>query len=183
MMIGVIYMDRSFKYFVDKYTIEGARAKFEELMTVMLKRANNGNAFNVRTSHGDNGVDVYIGDLNNFPDIYQCKFFLNGIDASQRQQIKESIDTALETHLINIWVLCIPCQLNHKEHEWWCKFKKQYECKGIKKIKLYDEIQLISMIKEYGLYDEFFDTVRIDKTFAENLYNKVRETKKEKIMK
>ncbi len=167
-------MDRGFRYFIDQYTVEGARGKFEEFVTVLLKKTNNGEAFNVRASMGDEGIDVYIGDLNNSPDIYQCKFFFDGLNDSRKQKIRESIDTSLRKHKIHKWILCLPCQLNPNEHKWWCKFKNEYENKGIEKVMLFDEMQIITMAKECKLYEEYFNTVRVDKTFAETLYNEVR---------
>ncbi|WP_458414869.1 hypothetical protein ACNQFZ_08615 [Schinkia sp. CFF1] len=172
-------MDRGFKYLIDQYRVEGARSKFEEIMGVLLKKINNGKAFAVEPHQGDKGVDIFIGDINASPDIYQCKFFCEGLDDSRKQQIKKSLNTALKNHSINKWTLCVPCTFNHDEHEWWCKIKKDYKGKNtnIKEIELYDEMQIITLLKENYLYDEFFNTVRMDKSFAENLYKEVKKLK------
>lgn len=53
-------------------------------------------------------------------DVYKCKFFIDGIGASQKTQIKCSFEKAMSEYenSINNWVLCVPCELTRQNYEW-----------------------------------------------------------------
>ena len=152
------------EFLAKKYKSEGARSRFEEICTSFLSRKFNGyNVKSLRVSAGDGGIDVFIGELGVVEAaIYQCKFFLNGIAASQKQQIKESFGRVMSAtdFKASSWTLCLPMQLSKDEHIWWARWKNRQENEYDLEdnfIQLLDGLDLIDGLKEYGLYDQTFD--------------------------
>jgi len=151
-------------YLAKKYKIEGARSYFEEICTALLvKKFPEENIKSPRVSKGDGGIDIFIGELGNSKvDIFQCKFFLNRLGASQKQQISASFRTVIlaEDFTSRSWTLCLPLQLSKEEHIWWAQWKerqeKEYELRT-DFIRLMDGLDLIEGMKQYGLYDKVFD--------------------------
>ncbi|RZM05089.1 MAG: ATP-binding protein, partial [Pedobacter sp.] len=151
-------------YLARRYKTEGARTKFEEICTSLFKRKFIGeNVQSPRVSQGDGGIDIFVGELGSPNlEVYQCKFFLNGIAASQRQQIKNSFKTVItaEAYGCSRWTLCIPTRLTIEEHSWWSQWKalQQKEFSLAEDfINLCDGAEIIDGLKEHNLYNEVFD--------------------------
>ncbi len=72
------------------YGLAGAREKFEDLAFDIIK-AEEPTAQKVRVSQGDGGIDAHVNDLSDpgGVHIYQCKFFPQGLDDSQKGQIRD----------------------------------------------------------------------------------------------
>ena len=53
-------------------------------------------------------------------DVYQCKYFINGVDDPQKAQIRESFKTASNSpdFTVNAWYLCLPVNLSVSEARW-----------------------------------------------------------------
>ncbi|MGN7986238.1 NACHT domain-containing protein [Pedobacter sp. 22226] len=157
-------MIEEWAYLVKKYTIAGARERFEEICATMIKRRfRESNVKTVRVTQGDGGIDIFIGDMGISPiEVFQCKFFLNGIESSQKQQIRESFRTVMESgdYKCAKWILCIPEEMSKAEHLWWSEWRQKqindYQLdNGF--IALIDGPDIIDSLKEYGLYEEVFD--------------------------
>jgi len=160
-------MERSFEWLWDKYK-EGARNIFEEVCYKVYKNEyRDAEVKRVRVHQGDGGIDVYIDDADRYI-VVQCKFFRYGIDDSQKDQIRDSFKSVDKTNLSE-WILCIPIIMSDKEASWWRGWKKRKESEFGIKIKLHDEDDLIDLLKQYNLYDDYFNTVRIDKNFIESV--------------
>lgn len=105
----------------------GARLAFESacLQTLSAKFENE-NVHGVRLHKGDGGIDIYVGFLGVEPiDVYQCKFFINGIGDSQKNQIRNSYQTASSNERFELrnWYICLPVDLKIDEARWfdgWC---------------------------------------------------------------
>ncbi len=144
-------------------SIEGARANFEVLCeSIFRRRYKDLSVQIIRADPGDEGIDIIIGDLYDNPTIIQCKFFIENIDESQREQIRKSFNRAInsEKYKLKRWYLCVPTTLSFKEYEWWCKWKaKQTEQYHLNEneIDLINGNKLIDLLKEYNLYNEYFD--------------------------
>ena len=151
-------MERDFRYLRDKYTDGGAREIFEKIC-IQLMQSKFNNAYPVKVSQGDDGIDIFVGHFSNSIDVYQCKYFIDGVGDSQRAQIRESFNRAVSTdrYTLNNWYLCLPCVLNEKEHIWWWSWKKKMEDKYNVRIKLYEGSLLITELKKYDIYDTLFD--------------------------
>lgn len=108
--------------------IEGARAAFEHACEKIIQWKNPSKTVRgIRVHQGDGGIDVYVGDFGTAPiDVYQCKYFIDGIDDSQKQQIRNSYKTAVSStdFKVNDWYLCLPINLSIQETQWfegWAK--------------------------------------------------------------
>jgi hypothetical protein len=80
----------------------------------------------VKGAAGDEGLDVFVGQLYGKPAIWQCKAFANGVGESQKEQIRESLRTALRNFSPSYWILCLSVDLDPKASRWFEKFKASY---------------------------------------------------------
>jgi hypothetical protein len=141
--------------------LEGARFAFENDCESLLRALNPlENVQKVRANPGDEGIDVYVGNIGVSPiEIYQCKFFLGSLGESQKGQIRSSFKRAIRsTHFqVKKWVLCIPLEdFDLPENKWWVEWKtKQEETYGIP-IQLIKGRELIDKFKATGLYQQVF---------------------------
>ncbi|MGC2741699.1 MAG: hypothetical protein WA672_00825, partial [Candidatus Angelobacter sp.] len=78
----------------------------------------------VEGQSGDKGLDLFAGDLEGRPAIWQCKSFPNGVGESQKSQIRESLTETLKHFKPNRWVLCLSVDMNEKAASWFQKFQK-----------------------------------------------------------
>ena len=76
---------------------------------------------------GDEGLDLFTGDLDGGPVVWQCKAFPNGIGQSQREQIRGSLRRVLATTRPKLWVLCTSVDLDAKAYRWWQRLQQSYE--------------------------------------------------------
>lgn len=113
-------------------------------------------------SSGDEGIDVYAGELYGKPAIWQCKAFPNGVGKSQKQQIKDSLRTALEHCSPAYWILCLSVDLDDpKVARWFEKLKKSYEEKvNIGKMFASDIVN--ELLHRGTLKDHFFPNASLD---------------------
>ncbi|EAC2274163.1 TPA: hypothetical protein IP933_002927 [Listeria monocytogenes] len=150
-------MERDFSYLVAKHGDAGAREIFENICVALFQAIYDSKAKSVKPCQGDGGIDVLIGNLPEPEKVYQCKFFLNKIGDSQKQQIRDSFKTVTDKYNVKEWYLCLPIVLTEKELLWWSQWKNKMETdKGIK-IDLCDGSYLINSLKKFDLYTEKFD--------------------------
>lgn len=151
-------MERDFRYLRDKHSDAGAREIFEKICTKLLQTKFE-SSYSVKVSHGDDGIDIFVGDLNKDVDVYQCKYFIDGIGKSQKQQIRGSYKSAKEAknYKVNKWFLCLPCILTIEEHKWWSNWKTRTFNLDSIPITLCDGSFLINELKRLGLYETTFD--------------------------
>lgn len=153
-------MERDFNYLVEMYGNSGAREKFENIIASALQRLFLNEAYQVEISRGDGGIDVFRKSISE-PIIYQCKFFLDNIGDSQKNQIRESFKVAINNYPnLEEWVLCVPKLLTESEHKWFSSFKENNK---LFKISLYDRNALLSLLKDTGEYYSVFNLIAIDK--------------------
>ena len=98
---------------------------FELLVVSLLKALYPGiDIKHIDGQSGDQGLDIITGYLDENPTIWQCKSFANGIKASQKQQIKDSLNSALHHYNPRRWVLCLSTDLDAKVLRWWQQLTK-----------------------------------------------------------
>src|SRR5580658_5820170 len=86
---------------------------FELLIVALLKARYPGiDIKHVNGQAGDQGLDVISGHLDERPTIWQCKAFEHGIKDSQKQQIRESLKSALNHFRPRRWILCVSIDLD-----------------------------------------------------------------------
>lgn len=163
-------MEKTWRDYVSIHgTIEGARAAFERDCERLLQLEHpHENVRVVRADPGDEGIDIYIGDLGIRPiRVYQCKFFLDSLGESQKSQIRGSFTRAITSAHFKVseWILCAPLpDFNLEESKWWDAWRyKQEEGYDIS-IRLLNGSQLISRFKLAGIYNQVFqldDSLRL----------------------
>lgn len=148
---------------------EGARAAFEYDCKALLQAMfPDESVMMVRANPGDEGIDVFIGDIGLAPiDVYQCKFFLGTLGDSQKDQIRSSFNRAAKSGQFQMkkWVLCAPIDdFDLQENIWWAGWKaKQEQQYGIP-IRLMNGNDLIHKLKQVGQYRQVFqleDSIKI----------------------
>lgn len=152
-------MERDFRYLREQHGDAGAREIFEKICSQLFASLYGSDSHNIRASQGDEGIDILIGDFSAPIDVFQCKFFIDGIGSSQKQQISNSFDRANESNVFKMkrWVLCLPCEMTVKEFQWWSEWKNRMtELYGIQ-IELYDGCYLITQLKKQEMYSSAFD--------------------------
>lgn len=147
-----------FSYLLLKYG-EGARHKFEDACEKVLK-AEYEDATGIEAYPGDDGIDIYVGNMLYPIEVYQCKFFIEKLGDAQKNQIRNSFRTAVESknYTLKKWVLCIPKKLTLSEAKWWDEWKE----KTVKKhpdleIVLFDSTVLLDLIEKHKIDEQIFD--------------------------
>ncbi|MGX7632628.1 restriction endonuclease [Bacillus thuringiensis] len=169
-------MERDLKWLWENQK-EGARSKFEEVCyDVYLKEFPDAHVHKVEVTQGDGGVDIFIEELDGLFTIIQCKYFLGRLDDGRKKNIRESFKRAVEKNEMDNWILCVPMDFSHGEHNWWRTWRNSQKDKGVT-IKLYDESKLKSLLKKHDLFDEYLNTVRIDEDFVDGIVNKDEKKK------
>lgn len=152
-------MERDFRYLRDQHGDAGARDIFEKICSQLFSTIYGSTAHNIKVSQGDEGIDIFVGDFSAPGDVYQCKYFIDGIGDSQKQQIRNSFKRAVESSVFKMkcWALCLPCELTIKEFQWWSEWKNQkVKLHGID-ITLLEGSYLISQLKKQNLYATTFN--------------------------
>lgn len=152
-------MERDFRYLRDQHTDAGAREIFEKICSQLLCTLHDDKAHQIRPSQGDGGIDILIGDFTSPIENYQCKYFIDGIDETQKDQIRKSFDRSITSldYKMKQWTLCVPCELSVKEFSWWSDWKSKMEKLHNLPISLYEGSFLIFKLKQLSLYDTLFD--------------------------
>jgi hypothetical protein len=101
---------------------------FEEIASHILRKTIP-DAKRVRVHQGDAGVDTFTGEwgATGALDVYQIKYFTTKWGSSQRQQIKESFQTAAGSRLYNLarWILVVPTNPTAADYEWFYTWKAE----------------------------------------------------------
>ncbi|EON70944.1 hypothetical protein [Lysinibacillus sphaericus] len=161
-------MERDFKWLWENLK-EGARKKFEDICyDIYVSEFPDADVHQVEVVLGDGGVDIDIIEENGDSTIVQCKFFLNRLDDSRKNQIRESFKTAVENNEMDNWILCVPMDFSHDELKWWKSWKENQKDKSIT-IKLHDASKLMKLLKKHDLYEEYFKTVRLDNEYIKEI--------------
>jgi len=150
-------MELDFKYLFLKHN-DGARYIFEKACEKAFKKEFE-DSFSVECNPGDEGIDVFVGDFTEPIIVYQCKFFIDSIGDSQRNQIRDSFKKSIESkeYKLKEWYLCVPKALNIDEHKWWATWKKKNAQKYKIKIGLKDSTELLGLLRKHKIDEEVFD--------------------------
>jgi hypothetical protein len=116
------------------YGVAGAQAKFDELASQLVER-DQPDADKVRIEQGDGGLDVFVGNLTDPRgiEVYQCKFFPQGLGDSQKDQIRKSYRTCRDSKRFKVkkWTLCLPVDLSIEERTWFEQWRQKQAADGI----------------------------------------------------
>lgn len=149
-------MERDFRYLRDKNGDAGAREIFEKICVNLFQKMFE-NAYSVKASPGDDGIDILVGDLDKPIVVYQCKYFIDGIGEVQKGQIRDSFNTVTGKYSIKEWYLCVPIVFTVENHKWWSEWKTEKQQTYCTQIELYDGSRLIGLLKQKDMYNTTFD--------------------------
>jgi len=99
---------------------------------LMAEKYPSANVRYVEGACGDEGLDLFCGDLTCGPTIWQCKCFQAAlVGKSQKEQIKRSLRDAEKSSSPRRWVLCLNIDFDTKAHRWFQRLQSSYAAKGI----------------------------------------------------
>lgn len=140
--------------------IVGARDCFELACEEMLRLENsNSEVHRITASRGDGGIDIYVSNGENVH-IYQCKYFMDNLNASRWEQIKNSFLRILSLEHIHVraWYLCVPKEFTKEDIKKIGNFKQKFETKDIA-IKFVDGNEIISRMKSVDIVEKWFTPI------------------------
>jgi hypothetical protein len=124
----------SLRYLEILYGTAGAREKFEEMATHLI-RSQHPSVERVRIHKGDGGIDAHDGRLSDPAgvDVFQVKYFPVQLGESQKSQIRESFKRARESQEFRAksWTLCLPIDLSVDEKKWFDAWSAAEVASGI----------------------------------------------------
>jgi hypothetical protein len=128
----------------------GASEDFEKMLGLLVQ-ATVGEANLVFPNPGDWGIDVLVGDLHGQVTIWQAKYFIRGVDKSQKSQIASSFEAALRAasahgYRVARWVLCIPSSMDGPAMQWWQGWSNGRQRATGVAIELWDETRLRELL-------------------------------------
>lgn len=129
----------------------GETEDFEQMLALLVQVVKGEDAHLVHARQGDWGIDVLYGDLNGTVEVWQAKYFINGVLESQQQQIRDSFRSAMKAaaakgHTISRWTLCVPSSMDKKAKKWWDAWRTKEAMAYHVKIELWDETKLRSLL-------------------------------------
>ncbi|MBF6612282.1 MAG: hypothetical protein IVW55_04060 [Chloroflexi bacterium] len=154
-------MSVELKYLQVLYGTVGARDKFEEMCSLLIK-GEYPDARAIRVYKGDGGVDQSVGhwDGHSPVAVFQQKYFPDRLGDTQKQEIRDSYRAAMSNGNFTLakWTLCIPINLSQEEQRWWDEWKAKQEPTG-QVIELWaavDIVRLLMQSKNQGIKEAFF---------------------------
>lgn len=148
---------------------------FENLCFDILKEKNPGSKLvHVDGSGGDEGLDVFEGQLYDRPTIWQVKSFPNGVGKSQKEQIRKSLKTALKHFTPAHWILCLSVDMDAKTMRWFEKWQKSHGSRV--KIGLFSASEMLhELIYRRSIRNRFFPNVDLDPVEIKRILKKTWE--------
>jgi|GEM_PF-2576480 len=134
----------------------------------------------VEGASGDEGLDVFVGQLSGNPVIWQCKAFPNGVGKSQKEQIRESLRTALEHFSPSYWILCLSVDLDTTTSRWFEKLKKSYESK-VRIGEMFASNIVNELLHRKALQNHFFPNASLDVTELKRLAGRTGDMSAEEV--
>jgi hypothetical protein len=99
---------------------------------LMAEKYPSANVRYVEGASGDEGLDLFCGDLACGPTIWQCKCFQAAlVGKSHKGQIKKSLRDADKSSSPRRWVLCLNIDFDTKAHRWFQRLQSSYAAKGL----------------------------------------------------
>jgi hypothetical protein len=154
---------------------------FQRLCFQVLKEKHPGLALkHVEGAAGDEGLDVFEGELYGQPAIWQCKSFPNGVGQTQREQIRKSLRTALKHFAPSSWILCLSVDMDAKASKWFEKLQKS--CASHVKIGLFSASDIVhEVMHRRSLRNHFFPGAALDPIELKRLITKTGELSLEEL--
>lgn len=113
---------------------------------------------------GDEGVDLFLGDLTSRPTVWQCKAFQTTlVGDSQKAQIKESLRDAVRNVRPKVWILCLNMNFDVKAARWFKRLQDSYKVHGVAVADAFEGMDLArELIFRRTLKTHYFPGLSID---------------------
>lgn len=109
----------------------GARDAFEKLVADVVGLVHP-DVQEVQANPGDWGIDAFVGELTTGSEVrvWQAKYFIHEFGKSQQADVRESYGSALAAsrrhgYVLKAWTLCLPCELDGPNLQWWHGWAKK----------------------------------------------------------
>lgn len=148
---------------------------FESLCFDILKERHPGcELIHVEGSSGDEGLDVFEGELCGRPTVWQAKSFPNGIGKSQKEQIRKSLRTALKHFTPAHWILCLSVDMEAKTIRWFEKWKKSHS--SVVKVGLFSASDIMyELLHRRSIRNHYFPEAALDPVELKRIVAKTGE--------
>jgi hypothetical protein len=154
---------------------------FQKLCFQLLKDKHPGaNVRYVEGAAGDEGLDVFLGDLAGRLTVWQCKSFPGGVGKSQKQQIRDSLKRALKLKPKR-WILCLSVDMDTKTHRWYQRLQKTHASNGVE-IGLFQASEIVhELIHRRSLRNHFFAGAVVDPVELKRILSRSGELSEEEL--
>jgi hypothetical protein len=124
---------------------------------------------------GDEGIDLFQGELDGGPTVWQCKAFtVTILGESQRRQIRESLRDAVKNVKPRLWILCLNLSLDTKAMRWFSRLQNSYENLGVRVADPFDVMELArELMFRRTIRNHFFPNLAIDVGELKSLFKAV----------
>ena len=110
---------------------------------------------------GDEGLDLFVGELAAGPVVWQCKAFSQGVRAKQKEQIKESLARAMGKFAPKRWILCLSVDLDSKGHRWCQDLGRRYQNRV--EIGIYQASDIVhELLHQHSIREHFFPNASLE---------------------
>src|SRR5229473_6803929 len=128
---------------------------------LMFEKYRSANVRYVEGAAGDEGLDLFTGDLSMGPTVWQCKAFqVTILGDSQKGQIRKSLRDAIKNVAPKLWILCLNMNLDTKAHRWFQRLQATHAARGLV---IADPIQGVDLARELmfhkTLRDHYFPEI------------------------
>lgn len=135
----------------------------------------------VEGSSGDQGLDLFSGELDGRPTVWQCKSFLH-VGESQKGQIRNSLSTALANFTPRAWILCVSVDMDSKTLRWFERWKASHAAKVT--IGLFSASDIVhELLHRSTIRKRYFPAVELDPDELKRIVKGTGELKIEEIEK
>lgn len=134
----------------------------------------------VEGESGDEGLDLFCGDLSDGPIVFQCKSFRRGVGESQKEQIRASLRTAVRKLKPSRWILCVSIDLDPKAFRWFQRLQESYA--GRTEVGLWQASDIAhELLHRREVREHFFPHVELDVSELRKLVARTGELSHEEL--